>query len=198
VVISFFEKKDMKNLKNNKKILSAIFALFIALAGGYTLLDFPTIIPSEKLEDKGLMVELERVIDGDTIVFNKNGKSGKMRLLLIDTPESTTNKTGEIQPYGKEAKEFLSDYLVGKKLTLEYEPTKEQEDQYERTLAYLFADGVLVQEELVRKGFARVGYEEGQERYLDDLIEAEQAAMLIEKNIWSIEGYVEEYRFNNK
>ena len=83
-------------------------------------------------------------------------------------------------------------------MTLEYEPTKEQRDQYGRTLAYLFADGVLVQEELVRDGFARVGYEEGQERYLDNLKEAEQAAMSTKKNIWSIKGYVGEYGFNNK
>ena len=185
-------------MKNNKKIISTIFALIIVLVGGYTVVDFPTIFPSEKLEDEGLPIELERVIDGDTILFSKNGKIEKMRLLLIDTPESTKTKTGKIQPYGKEAKKFLSDYLVGKKLTLEYEPTKEQEDQYGRILAYLFADDMLVQEELVREGFARVGYEEGQELYLDDLIEAEQDAISTRNNIWSIEGYVEEYGFNNK
>lgn len=188
----------MKKMKNNKKIISTIFALLIFLVGGYTVVDFPTTSPLEKAKNESLSIELEKVIDGDTILFSKNGKTEKMRLLLIDTPESTTTKTGNIQPYGKEAKKFLSDYLVEKKLTLEYEPTKEQKDQYGRTLAYLFADETLVQEELVREGFARVGYEEGQELYLDDLIEAEQAAISTRKNIWSIEGYVEEYGFNNK
>ncbi|WP_414839966.1 thermonuclease family protein [Carnobacterium sp. TMP28] len=184
-------------MKKNKKIVSALIALLIALTGGYVVSDSST-NSSIGVEEQKVTIELERVIDGDTIVYNENGESKKMRLLLIDTPESTTAKTGTIQPFGKESKEFLTDYLVGKNLSLEYEKTKEQEDQYGRVLAYLFADGEFVQKKLVREGLARVGYEKGQEIYLDDLKEAEQAAMLEKKNIWSIKDYVGKYGFNNK
>ena len=187
----------MRKLKKKKKIISGIIAIFIALAGGYAVTDSSTFL-SEELKDKELVIELERVIDGDTIVFNENGESKKMRLLLIDTPESSKTKTGSVQPFGKESKEYLADYLEEKKLTLEYEPTQEHEDQHGRILAYLFADGKLVQEELVLEGLARVGYEKGQELYLADLKEAEQATKLDKKNIWSIENYVGKYGFNNK
>lgn len=191
-------------MKKNKKIVSALIALLIALTGGYVVSDSSTNSSTNSsvgVEEQKVMIELERVIDGDTIVYTENGESKKMRLLLIDTPESTTAKTGTIQPFGKESKEFLTDYLVGKNLSLAYEETEEQEDQedqYGRVLAYLFADGELVQKKLVREGLARVGYEKGQEIYLDDLKEAEQAAMLEKKNIWSIKDYVGKYGFNNK
>ncbi|MCA9765072.1 MAG: thermonuclease family protein [Carnobacterium sp.] len=191
-------------MKKNKKIVSALIALLIALTGGYVVSDSSTNSSTNSsvgVEEQKVMIELERVIDGDTIVYTENGESKKMRLLLIDTPESTTAKSGTIQPFGKESKEFLTDYLVGKNLSLAYEETEEQEDQedqYGRVLAYLFADGELVQKKLVREGLARVGYEKGQEIYLDDLKEAEQAAMLEKKNIWSIKDYVGKYGFNNK
>ncbi|SEK29328.1 micrococcal nuclease [Carnobacterium iners] len=181
-----------------KKIVSSILALLIALTGGYAISDSSTKNSSTGVENQKLAIELERVIDGDTIVFNENGESKKMRLLLIDTPESTTTKTDKVQPFGKESKEFLTDFLTGKNLSVEYEVTQKQEDQYGRILAYLFADGELVQEGLVREGLARVGYEKGQEIYLNDLKEAEQAAALEKKNIWSIKDYVGEYGFNNK
>lgn len=185
-------------MKKNIKLLSGIIALLIASAGGYVVSDYSTGNSYSEIEDKEVAIELTRVIDGDTIEFNRNGENKKMRLLLIDTPESTTTKTGSAQPFGKESKEFLSEYLVGKKLSLEYEPTQEQEDQYGRTLAYLFADGELVQEKLVAEGLARVGYEKGQEIYLDDLNKAEKNAELDKKNIWSIKDYVGKYGFNNK
>lgn len=186
------------NLKWNKKTISGIVALLIALTGGYIAQDYTSTDSQVEIEQKQISIDLERVIDGDTIVFDKDGQSQKMRLILIDTPESSTTKTGAIQPYGNEAKEFLSQYLIGKKLTLEYEPSQEKEDKYGRVLAYLFADGVLVQKQLVREGLARVGYENGKEIHLDDLKKAEQEAVKEKKNIWSIEGYVEKYRFNNK
>lgn len=189
--------KGCEEIEKKEKIISGIIAIFIALAGGYAVTDSSTFL-SEELKDKELVIELERVIDGDTIVFNENGESKKMRLLLIDTPESSKTKTGSVQPFGKESKEYLADYLKEKKLTLEYEPTQEHEDQHGRILAYLFADGKLVQEELVLEGLARVGYEKGQELYLADLKEAEQATKLDKKNIWSIENYVGKYGFNNK
>lgn len=185
-------------MKINKKLISGIIAILVAMVGGYVVSDSPTTNSSVELKDKGLAIELERVIDGDTIVFNKSGEIKKMRLLLIDTPESNTTKTGSAQPFGIEAKEFLTNYLVGKELMITYEPTQDQEDQYGRTLAYLFADGKLVQQELVLEGLARVGYEKGQEHYLNDLKEAEESAKENKKNIWSIEDYVGKYGFNNK
>lgn len=63
-------------------------------------------------------------------------------------------------------------------------------------MAYLYADGELIQEVMVEKGLARVGYENGDELYLNELEEAEQEAEVANVNIWSVDGYVGEYGFN--
>lgn len=44
-------------------------------------------------------VTVTRVIDGDTIEVKMSGGTYKVRLIGINTPESTT----KIEPYGKEA-----------------------------------------------------------------------------------------------
>lgn len=181
-------------MKMNKKIISGLAALVLSVSGLY-------IIDQDKettstLKTEQIAIELVRTIDGDTIVFNENGAEKKLRLLLIDTPESSKTKTGSAQPYGIEAKEFLANYLKKKNLSIEYDPSHEKIDDYERVLAYLYADGELVQEVMVEKGLARVGYENGDEIYLGELEEAEQKASAVEVNIWSIEGYVGDYGFN--
>lgn len=185
-------------MKLNKKMLSGIVVILLILTGNYVVMDTAKETPSEHQADNRASIEVQRVIDGDTIVFKEAGQEYKMRLLLIDTPESSTTKTGSVQPYGKEAKEFLINYLKGKTLTIEYEPTQKRTDKYGRVLAYLFADGTLVQEILVQEGLARVGYEEGKEVYLDQLLAAEQVAAREQLNIWSIKNYVGEYGFNEK
>ena len=181
-------------MKINKKIVSGIIALILFFTGSFVI--------EKKQETPGTLtqdqtaIELVRTIDGDTIVFTEDGEEKKLRLLLIDTPESSTTKTGSAQPYGKEAKDFLTNYLEGKKLSIEYDPAHEKIDDYDRVLAYLYADGKLVQEVMVEKGLARVGYENGDELYLNELEEAEQEAEVANVNIWSIDGYVGEYGFN--
>ncbi|MBL8934601.1 MAG: thermonuclease family protein, partial [Archangium sp.] len=56
-----------------------------------------------------------RAIDGDTIEL-ADGK--KVRMLLVDTPESTNGKT---DCYGHEAAQFTSDKVLGKTVQLTYD-----------------------------------------------------------------------------
>lgn len=181
-------------MKLNKKIISGLVVFVLSVTGLYTIEQDEETTTTLKTEQ--IAIELVRTIDGDTIVFNENGEEKRLRLLLIDTPESSKTKTGSAQPYGVEAKEFLTNYLKEKNLSIEYDPAHEKIDDYERVLAYLYADGELVQEVMVEEGLARVGYENGDEIYLDELEEAEQKANTGEVNIWSIKGYVGDYGFN--
>lgn len=188
-------EKEM-TMKNMKQIISIVTA--IAAIGIGALFVNENQQPSEtKTQEQQSAqskdqteVTLERVVDGDTILMKDKGERKRMRLLLIDTPESNTQKTGSAQPYGKEAKEFLTSYLKGKKLTIEYDPKHEKVDQYDRTLAYLYADNELVEEVLLKEGLARLGYYSGDELYFQKLKDAEESARKAKKNIWSKDGYV--------
>lgn len=141
-----------------------------------------------KLEENEVIIS--RVIDGDTlIVLNHEGREEIVRLLLIDTPE-TVHPTKEEQKYGKEASEFAKKHLTqGKKVILER--GNPEKDIYDRTLGFVFVDGINFNQLIVEEGYARVAYtDQPNTKYLDQLKEAEKRAKTKKLNIWSIEGYV--------
>ena len=58
---------------------------------------------------------------------------------------------------------FVKDYVCdalksAKKIKIEYEPNIEREDKYGRIQAWVYIDGVLLQEDLVKQGYAKVVY----------------------------------------
>jgi micrococcal nuclease len=89
-----------------------------------------------------------RVVDGDTVVLSRNGKT---RLIGVDTPEVH----GRVECFGPEADRFARRALppgrvVGVTVGLE------QRDRYGRTLAYVFTGGERsFNEMLAERGYAR-------------------------------------------
>lgn len=128
------------------------------------------------------------VVDGDTLQIRLKGKTETVRLLLVDTPETNHPEIGK-QPLGEEAKAFTQKLIQeAGKIELEKEETKR--DKYGRFLAYVLLDGKLLQEELVKSGFARVAYVENADaKYLDKLTEAEQEVKQKKVGVWQWSDY---------
>lgn len=84
------------------------------------------------------------IIDGDTVdVIKQDGKSSeveRIRIILVNSPESVGKYEGNAQPYGVEASNFTKDILLNKDIWLEYDV--EKVDRYGRTLAYVWLDEV--------------------------------------------------------
>lgn len=139
---------------------------------------------------------VKEIIDGDTIKVELNGgKIETIRLLLVDTPETVKPNT-PVQPFGKEAKDFMKQILI-KDTVIEIEKGKSERDKYGRLLAYIWLDGKNINKELLKEGLARVAYVyEPNTKYLDEFKKAEQHAKEQKKGIWSIDGYVQENGFN--
>lgn len=116
-----------------------------------------------------------RVIDGDTIVI---GGEYRVRYIGIDTPE-----IGE--PYYDEAKQCNRELVDNQLVRLEKDVTGK--DRYGRLLRYVFVDGVFVNAELVRRGYATVYPRDlfPDNRHHDTLIEAEGEAKKAERGIWA-------------
>lgn len=92
-----------------------------------------------------------RVVDGDTIVVDMDGKQEKVRLIGVDTPE-TVHPEKPVEYFGKEASEFTKRMAEGKKVRLEYD--WQDRDKYGRVLAYVYLeDGTFLNAEIVRQGF---------------------------------------------
>lgn len=154
-------------------------------------------------DDYGLIkekVELVRVIDGDTVVtMSKKHGEERIRLLLIDTPESV-HPDEPVQAYGPESSVFAKDYLKeGSMVTLER--GNPEKDKYDRTLGYIWVnDGerdVNFNKLMLEKGFARIAYVfEPNTKYLDEFDKAQEQAKEEELNIWSVDGYVTDKGFD--
>lgn len=93
-----------------------------------------------------------RVVDGDTIHFYVKSKLYGIRMLGIDTPE--LHFKGTAQPrWGMMAKQSLYSMVVpGDTITLELDKTRC--DRYGRVLGHVFKNGVNLNFEQVRRGFA--------------------------------------------
>lgn len=139
---------------------------------------------------------VERVIDGDTIQVKLNHESVKVRLLLIDTPE--TAKEGKTaQPFAEEAKERTSTLLQNAKTIEGAFDIGNYTDKYGRALMYVYIDGKLLQEQLVEESLARVGYAyPPNTTLLKDLQVVEAKAKKQKKKIWEKDYYTTNKGFN--
>ncbi len=90
-------------------------------------------------------VRVIRVIDGDTIVVS-GGR--RVRYIGIDTPEVR----GIPDVFGPEATDYNRRLVEGRTVSLVKDVSKE--DRFGRLLRFVYADGILVNAELVREGFA--------------------------------------------
>lgn len=99
--------------------------------------------PGQAKEYKGRVVG---VSDGDTItVLHSGNQQIKVRLAEIDTPESS-------QPYGKRAKQNLSDLVFNKTVIVKVKGT----DRYGRLIGRVIVNGVDINARMVELGAAWV------------------------------------------
>ena len=100
---------------------------------------------------EGGVAVVARVVDGDTIVL-RGGE--RVRYIGMDTPESLKPGT-PVQCYANAASRENERLVDGEHVRLRYDA--ERRDRYGRTLAYVYRarDGLFVNAELVRRGFAR-------------------------------------------
>ncbi|CCE58594.1 TPA: thermonuclease family protein [Staphylococcus argenteus] len=133
---------------------------------------------------------LIKAIDGDTVKLMYKGKPMTFRLLLIDTPETKHPKKG-VEKYGPEASAFTKNMVENaKKIEVEFDKGQKT-DKYGRGLAYIYADGKMVNQALVRQGLAKVAYVYKPNNTHEQLLRKSEAQAKKEHlNIWS-EGNAE-------
>lgn len=98
--------------------------------------------------------DVVKVVDGDTIHIDVNGKKETVRLIGINTPE-TVDPRRPVQCFGKEASNKAKELLEGKKVRVETETSQGERDKYGRLLGYIFReDGLFVNNYMVTEGYA--------------------------------------------
>ena len=133
-----------------------------------------------------------RVVDGDTIVVNYEGKPEKVRLLCVNTPESVHPDKKQNIPMGKVASDYTKNRLKGKYVDLEFEgPLR---GRYGRLLAYIFVDGQNFNLELVKQGLSPYYTKYGlSQKYDQEFRETERYAREHKLNIWGDPALTQKY-----
>lgn len=116
-----------------------------------------------------------RVVDGDTLVCDGGVR---VRLTLIDTPELAQ------QPYGDSARALVASLTpVGSRVRLEFDVGVF--DRYRRVLAYVYADSLFVNREIVRRGMGVVSVHPPNVRMLDEIRAAADSARAERLGLWA-------------
>lgn len=130
-----------------------------------------------------------KIVDGDTIWVDINGKEEKVRFIGVNCPEYTT----KIEEYGKEATEYTTNELLGKKVYLQKDIS--QTDDYNRLLRYVWLEKIdtineenienyLFNAKLVINGYAQSNYYKPDISLQDYLEKFENEAKQQKIGIW--------------
>jgi len=125
-----------------------------------------------------------KVVDGDTFWVDDGSEKGlKVRLIGVDAPETRRSARKDVGYYGKEAKAYLTDRILGKEVRLEYD--LDRKDRYGRTLAYAYLrDGTFINAELISEGYAMVLTIPPNVRYAEDFVRHQRQARKKKKGLW--------------
>lgn len=127
-------------------------------------------------------VSFSSCIDGDTAKFKMKNEIVKVRFLAINTPENTNEK----EFYGNEASEYTCNILKNaKKIELEFDPNSDKLDKYDRYLAWIWVDDVLLQDLIISNGYGEIAYLYGDYKYTDLLKEKQNIAEKKNIGIWN-------------
>ncbi len=121
-----------------------------------------------------------RVVDGDTLECEDGVR---VRLLMIDTPELSQ------RPFGTRARDALRALTpVGTSLRLEFDVRRT--DRYNRLLAFIWTeDGVLVNEEMARRGMAEVLVIQPNVKYVERIRAARDEARRARIGLWATSAF---------
>jgi micrococcal nuclease len=124
-----------------------------------------------------------KIVDGDTFWVDDGSEKGlKIRLIGVNTPE-TVHPSKSVEFYGKEASEYVNRILSGEKVRLEYDV--DRNDQYGRTLAYVFlSNGTFLNADLVKNGYAQVMTIPPNVKYAERFLELQRFARENKKGLW--------------
>jgi len=137
-----------------------------------------------------------RIIDGDTFVCVTIDNEEKIRLIGVDAPESRMNRKTQsdmeksgldykaIKALGRQSTEFIKTQIKPTDV-IKLELDIQKRDSNGRILAYVYlSNGKMLNELLVKEGFAQVATYPPNVKYKDIFLEAQREARENKKGLW--------------
>ncbi len=145
----------------------------------------PVLTEVQEEKESVQLFSVIKVVDGDTLNIDMDGKSQTIRLIGLNTPE-TVDPRKPVECFGKEASKKASEFLAGKKVSIEKDPSQGDYDKYQRLLAYVFLeDGTNFNKWMIENGY---GYEYTYDlpyKYQGEFKLVESQAKSQKKGLWA-------------
>ncbi len=173
--------------KRNISLLVSLLLLLIYSGKNYSNTKQPpaVITPTPTSEPlivtasaSGILTTVLKVVDGDTI---KIASGQTVRYIGIDTPE-TVDPRRPVQCFGNEASDRNKQLVEGKVVNLEKDIS--ETDKYGRLLRYVWIGETLINEQLVREGFAHSSSYPPDIKYQERFKLAEKLARQEKLGLW--------------
>jgi micrococcal nuclease len=142
-----------------------------------------------KIQEETDSYRVTKVVDGDTVDVSMNGKTERVRVIGMDTPETKDTRT-TVECFGREASARAAELLQGKDVFLETDESQDDRDKYKRLLRHLFIDGgeggrANFALEMIADGYAFEYTYDVPSRYQQEYRAAEREARVRGKGLWS-------------
>lgn len=132
-------------------------------------------------------VTVVKVVDGDTMDFYIDGRTERIRVIGINTPE-TVDPRKSVECFGQEASNQAKKILtVGLSVELEKDPSQGERDKYNRLLRYVFVDNGTVDfgVSMISSGYAYEYTYDTPYRYQSEYKQAQKEAEGGKKGLWA-------------
>ena len=128
-------------------------------------------------------VKVARVVSGQSLevlgMESQPNLISQVRLIGLDAPDLRQ------LPWGEDAKQLLEGLIGGANQAVNLEFDLEAKDKFNRTLAYVWKDKLLLNEEVVKQGYALFVARSPNHKYDRRLERAQQWARIMGKGIWN-------------
>ena len=156
-------------------------ALHILVAIGLSLL---ASCSSGAITENKVLVTILTVIDGDTVDIEIDGRTERVRLIGVNTPE-TKHPTKPIECFGPEASAYMTQ-LLPKGTDVRIERDTEARDRYGRMLLYLYrdSDNLFINLDLISRGYGTPMSIEPNTFHRSDFVHAAALAEATNVGLW--------------
>lgn len=189
------------NTESMKRIVWVFICILVLSVMGTSLLDQAERPSGNATLPEGFaLATVHRVVDGDTLVVIMDDEEYRVRLILVDTPESVHPDETRNSEYGKLTSEFTTQQLpVGSIIYLQKDIS--ETDRYSRLLRYAWTDipfdyeseaevrEKMYNAKLLLEGYAQLATFPPDIKYVDMFTEFQREAREANKGLWA---YAEE------
>ncbi len=129
-------------------------------------------------EENRIDVSVDNCSNTTSFWFNINGEVKRVGMLGFSTDDTKLNN--EILEY------ICNKFNNATSIQIEYDPANTEKDKYNRELVWIYVDGVLLQDELIKLGYGKVDNVKGAYNNLHDLCINEKEAINNNLGIWTL------------